>query len=496
MKRRSLMVSVVVTLAMGSLGVSRLQAQDSLQVLEELTLEKKRVLILPTDIDEEDTHSIDKEVTATIASLAVRLGRFEVIDRNNLRSILAEQDLVLLGLVDDSSAVAMGKIAAAREALLVEVLGFSQKGVRPESDRDEDDDDSGVVGTIVKDLVRGIVEIATIKAREKKGKDEELYPGNIQTALTVEVRSLDVETGEALYSFVVGASHTGGSKGKSRAETMKQFRRLATKELKAYYLLHSQVLDSQGDEVLLLLGSDVGIRRNMVFTISEPDRMETFGDKEIAIPGRMAGYAVVSDVSRDSNRSVVTRAWRPIRNGYKAEEYPGHVGSIRVAFCPPVLSSYYSLGLQLNASAIHSGSWGVEVGACNLPDSFGDRNAGMKLAAFGGKRIFNAPTYSIEGDITASLDIAFKSDDEDERVSTAIPALILSGRLELLLSAKTDLVLTAGYRFGGRSGSWNRLEDEDSQPSVWYQGTPRIDISGLFLTVGLQFYTPVLILGV
>jgi len=54
------------------------------------------------------------------------LCRFEVIDGNNLRKMLEEHALQQTGVIADSMLVNIGQIAAAKEALMVNVLNFSQ----------------------------------------------------------------------------------------------------------------------------------------------------------------------------------------------------------------------------------------------------------------------------------------------------------------------------------------------------------------------------------
>ncbi len=91
--------------------ISTTSAQDVQVAPQSITSEKKRILILPATGDASESFSIAQEVTGTVASVAVQLGRFEVIDRNNLESILSEQALQQTGLVADSEIVELGKLA-------------------------------------------------------------------------------------------------------------------------------------------------------------------------------------------------------------------------------------------------------------------------------------------------------------------------------------------------------------------------------------------------
>ncbi len=471
------------------------------QEIDGVTLEKKRLLILPARGDAYDPFGINRETTSTIASLAVRLGRFTIMDRNTLESIILEQDLVLLGLVDDAHAVEMGKIASAREALLVTVLNFSQKAVPPEDEDAEDEDDEDDDGHVdVRPVVRFLVwmfrrssDKPLFPDKQKLEDPEVKYAHNIQTQLTVEVRSLDVETGESLYSFVVQADHTGGAKGKSRAAAVTQFRQRARLELRALYLLSTQVISADGNEVVLLLGSSIGVRPGMLFTIREPGREQVLGERNITIPGREVAYARVSEVSDDANRSVFLRRWRPVEPGFQAVEHLGLFGVTQLEFISGPGFLPMSIGFRVLAGGLGNVDFGGGVRYVRARDSYDRIDNGLNIGALVGLRVKLAPRFSLVSRITFDLDVAFRTDDAGHSVNTILLSTSPALYTEFLLTRSVDVVLGAGYRLGGRSAEWTYSEDDpDSDESVsfdavWDGAPPELDISGPFLTVGFRF---------
>lgn len=225
--------------------VSNLFTQEIPEKPDLITDEKKKLLILPAVGTDLSSNSIDAEITSTVAGIAVKLQRFEVIDRNNLSEILEEQALHQTGLIDDSTAISLGKIAASEEALIVTVTNFTQAGVPPSDDNDEDDDDQNFAESIISSIVEGIF---------SGGSDEDEsdpYPDNIQTQLSVQVRKIDVETGESLDSYDIAVSHTGGTRGVSRAKAIQKFKAATINELKGLYLLSSEVISVEGNGVPL-----------------------------------------------------------------------------------------------------------------------------------------------------------------------------------------------------------------------------------------------------
>ena len=92
-----------------------------------LTLEKKKLVILPSQ--NKETDFIADKLLSIISSQASSIGRFEIIDRNIVDDILKEQKFQLSGSVLDKDIIAIGELAAAEEALILEIIHFGQKGI-------------------------------------------------------------------------------------------------------------------------------------------------------------------------------------------------------------------------------------------------------------------------------------------------------------------------------------------------------------------------------
>ena len=133
---------------------------QSLVFSQQLTLEKKKLLILPQNKNDE----ISYQITRIFSGQASKLKRFQIIDRNNLSTILEEQSLGQTGLVFDKDIVEIGNIAGADEGILINVITFGQKGVKPKEELKEEKKDrekvrkSGVVGIIARDIIKSVIE--------------------------------------------------------------------------------------------------------------------------------------------------------------------------------------------------------------------------------------------------------------------------------------------------------------------------------------------------
>ena len=454
-----------------------------------ITDEQYRLLILPANM-EEDESSVSKEVVSIVSDVCTNLPRFEVIDRNDLEAILGEQALQLSGIINDSLVVEIGNIASAKEALVVKILNFYQKGVPPKDEDDDDDDENiGLFGRIILKVIEEGVKSAF---RTKEDKFDEYYY-NIQTTLSVQVKKIDIETGKSSGSFTVTTGHTGGNIGRSRAVTMLNFQRQTLTKIKQFYTLTSEVISVKSKEVLLFLGSNLGVKKGTMFEIIKPDRIKIIRGKKIVIPGKRVGIVDVMDASKDANRSIILRNWRPIKEGYRALEYRKIPTAFELKY---IHNSETTSGLSLGFlfRPIKPGFGGAILRLASTTDSFNNNDFTLGFGGIGGWRFLRTPLLSFSGHVYLDLDIAFRDDDDNHNVTAFILSAAPHIEMEILMSETRDLVFGAGYRFGGISNHWTYTvnpEGDDgnsiTKNAVWFGSSPEVDISGLFFTIGIKF---------
>ncbi|SVE13521.1 uncharacterized protein METZ01_LOCUS466375, partial [marine metagenome] len=221
---------------------------------ENITLDKKRLLVLPSK-GLEDTETITMKVTNIIAGKATELGRFIIIDRTQIASVMSEHVLHQTGIIGEKDILSIGKLASAEVGLIVTVNTFGQRGVPPkekENNKKEENEESlfsWVVKAVVTDALEG--------DEEKEKKD--LYADNIQTAIMVEVREINMNTGISEKSFQVRASHTGGNLAKSLSITLDKLGTQIALKLKELYKIKTEILEIRGNLATILLGEDMGV---------------------------------------------------------------------------------------------------------------------------------------------------------------------------------------------------------------------------------------------
>ena len=118
-------------------------------------MEKKSLIILQSDLN--NHIDIANQILSIISSQATSLGRFEIIDRNLVTEILAEQKFQLSGMINDENIIEIGNMASADEALILKIIQFNQKGVPKEKDEENDENDEDEKSTLFSWLVKTVV---------------------------------------------------------------------------------------------------------------------------------------------------------------------------------------------------------------------------------------------------------------------------------------------------------------------------------------------------
>ena len=114
--------------------------------------------------------------------------------------------------------------------------------------------------------------------------------------------------------------HTGGSRGESLSKALTIVRWNVSRSLRELYTITSEVLDVDGSNVTLYLGSEMGVKKGIVYEISRLDKKKTLKDREVIIPGRSVGLIRIDRVSGDASTGKIVRKWGRVKKGYKAVE--------------------------------------------------------------------------------------------------------------------------------------------------------------------------------
>jgi len=464
---------------------------------EDITLGKKWLMILPAS--QEKYGSVADKVTAIIADAATSVGRFEVIDRNLVDEILEEQAFQMSGIVSDEQVVKLGEMAAAEEALIINIVHFGQKGVpkpkkEDDDDKDDDDKDETLFSWVIKKTVTAAVD-NTKSAKEKRRLELE---NNIHTVINANVRLVNVETGISEQSFKLEASHTGGNRDASLEKALANITFQVRNKLKELYMITSEVMEVDGKTISILSGENLGLEKGDFFEIASRDKQKTYKGRTISLPGKTRGLARITEVGPDASKAKVVRKWRKVKEGHKAYEMltNPYIADLSLSYGP--LPHYDLTGkLLINPFGLLSGSLNGHFGF--IQDS---REKMDIYLGFGGSLDFTL--FSGFGStISTSLDLpicfAFTKDDDKHSVRSGLVMPAVGLNLGVQVGKHWDLVLSMKNILLTNNQAWtysvktgetddNGNDKTRQEDAVWDGDAPTIDAEGLIFSVSLRRY--------
>ena len=465
------------------------------QIDTSLTLEKKKLVILPSQ--NKKTDDIADKLLSIISSQASSIGRFEIIDRNIVDDILREQKFQLSGSVLDKDIIAIGELAAAEEALILEIIHFGQKGVPLEKknreDKSEEDDDETLFSWFVKTTVKAAIE-------EKKTVDT-LSIGlqlrnNIQTIIEANIKFINIESGTLLKSIPISASYTGGNKDASLLKVLNNLTSQVRWKLKDIYMINSEIIEIEKRNVTIFSGENLGLKKGDIFEISSSDQLKNYKGKDITIPGKAKGLMRIVNVGPDASIGKIIRKWKNINPGDKAYELKKapKVTSLNFALSRETkyeLSGKFIFNTFSDLSPSINGYLGFIKDSRNEMNGylgFGTNLEYRLLSIFG-------TTYSTSLELPALF--SFRNDDKGHNVASFLSAPTINFNIAIQISPYRDLVLSTKYTFTQIHGPWQwqkstgELNKEgnnitETEPAVWERAEPKFSLPGLYFSIGIR----------
>jgi len=481
------------------------------QELEDgLTLEKKSVVILPGQ-DAENPESISSKVTSIVAAKAVELGRFNVIDRTKIESILAEQKRQLSGIVDETQIVEIGNLAAADEALLVKIITFGQRGVPPpkketkkEEGEKEEKDEKKEKKEYDESLFEWIIKESVTAGLQKTLEGVELYPNNIQTIIKTEVGLLNIESGVLENNFHIAASHTGGNKTASLSSALNQLGWQISRKLREFYLIASEVIEKEGNKITILTGSDMGLEEGTIFEVNSLDQEKIYKGRVITLPGNPIALARLTNVGKNTSNAEIIRHWKKVKTGHGVNEM----------IYDPTATEYeiktrngsnFSVNAKLWWSPFKKFTTAVTGEIGTIKDMRGEDDPLLGLGIELKTKLLDIERFQLSTGISLPFNYFAKVDDDTNYVSQSFLNPSINLTTSIILHRKRDLFISLQYIPWNNDDKWEyseiiEIENEDDpeepandliyHPAVWDDGKiiPRLNTKGLYITIGMRFF--------
>ena len=460
-----------------------------------LTLEKKKLVILPSQNKGADF--IADKLLSIISSQASSIGRFEIIDRSIVDNILKEQKFQLSGSVLDKDIITIGELAAAEEALILEIIHFGQKGIPVEKksreDKQEEDHDETLFSWFVKTTVRAAIEENKTIDTLRIGLQ---IRNNIQTIIEANIKFVNIESGTLLKSIPISASYTGGNKDASLLKVLSILTRQVRWKLKDIYMINSEIVEVEKRSVTIFSGKNLGLKKGAIFEISSSDQLKTYKGKSLTIPGKTKGLMKIVNVGPDASIGKIIRRWKNIKPGDKAYELKKAPRITSLDFSL-LKETKYELSGKLIFNTFSDLSPSINGYLGSIKDSRNEMNGYLGFGTNIEYRLLSifGTTYSTSLELPALF--SFRNDDEDHNVASFLSAPSINFNISIQISPYRDLVFSTKYAFTQVHGPWQWQKNTgelnkdgnnitETEPAVWIRTEPKFRLPGLFFSIGLR----------
>ncbi len=450
MKKANLLLTIVIALSVSFFAEAKSMGAESAD--SQYFVNEMRLPIHPN----EKYSSFDDEIAFLITKVAIKLNLYDITVVILVDSAFETLD----SSITKKLIVPFDQLQDFREAIVVAETDISQKGVPPNED---------TYFSLSKPIF------------SKTNKNT--YPNNIRTDISILVHFVDIETGEFLGSLDERATYVGGSREKSKAKALKKLERKVFRDLKRIYWMSFDIKSKENGKIRVITDTTRIIKRGMLFEIVEPDRMRTTDDEEYTIPGGIVGFAT----SIDSSHFKILRQWRDMGEGSWVVEHPDRIHALQLRIVPPITQGYLNCGLYFQMAPLHNIDYGLGVQFSRVTDSTNKNDYGFGLAGSGLWRFLNGARTDFGARLGVDMDVLFRKDDNGEVVNTVLFSAQVGFLSEIPFSPKMDFVVSAGYRFGLKTDSWEYSVDEETFPAYWEAGVPKVDNSGFVFSVGFKY---------
>jgi len=230
-----------------------------------------------------------------VTSAFFKTRRFELMERAQLAAVLGEAKFQNSGMVDDASAVALGK----------------QLGVK-----------FVVVGSYSGDMTH-TVDRGTYK--DGKSYENNYYPAKV----TVSLRMVNVENGRIHETFDAGGAAKDDSGTRSISNMMNDLNRKLDREVSNKFPLAGYIIVVNSEkEAMIDLGKKAGVQRDDLFVIVERGQDIVHPVTGKIIPGKKTVLTELKVLSVDDETSIVkiNGAKVPMKVGQVIESKPKEAG--------------------------------------------------------------------------------------------------------------------------------------------------------------------------
>ena len=380
--------------------------------------------------------------------------------------------------------VEIGKAKQYDEVYLVTRIGLIQYGVELEEDhKDDENKNQGFWESVLISIIDDAL----------SDEDDETYPNNIYSELSVVMQRIDIKSGDNVGSYTIRAAHEGGDKSFSYHSVLSNFNRIFEQQLKQWYPVGGFGYRESSNFILLQKGENEGIKSGNLFVVITHDSKVILHGDALESPGQQVALAQAVDVSPSSSRLAIVRQWGSFDDSAKIKEIQKGITRLDWALSKGIENSVFTLGMNVSFYPFSVSNYLMGIKYSRADDSRGDNSSALTFDFLYERKYFHLNKYAFRVGGGLDFNIFFREDDANNSASGFVFAIPVFTKLEYKFSRNKDIFFGVGYRLSLNNPSWTYSvgsgEDASSKDAVWNGPAPKIDLSGVYAELGVSVYT-------
>ncbi len=255
------------------------------------SLEKENISVIPfSGWSGGNSQVYSNSLTDKLSSKIINSNRFNVIDRSHLELILEEQRLQLTGLIDENTAMEIGKLL-------------------------------GIHKLVLGSFTRNTSEYHPAEYKDGKKTKDAYYSAEVDAV----IKMLDMETSLYLQSADASAPGRGATMEIAYQNAIEAIADNILNKFVEYFKIDAFILGVNKSVISLDRGSELGIKPGMTFGIYAKTKMEYKGQQTLTADDAPIGYLKITSTEPGSSLGKLIGDFKGIQTGFLVRESKAQV---------------------------------------------------------------------------------------------------------------------------------------------------------------------------
>ena len=217
-------------------------------------------------------------------------------------------------------------------------------------------------------------------------------------------------------------------------------------------------IDKFKNEVVLLLGENLGVQRGSIYQIISSEKIKRYGEREVPVPGRPVGFVRIEEVAKDASVGKIVRRWGKINTGYQARIQKTFDNNYYAGMILTENEFGFPMTFMHKPFNKFEFKWGLQPGGViNTRDS-SNTHFSLGIPLLMTYKLINLPRFTLGLTNNLYPGWIWGKDVEDNSITSFRSKFNVGAEITFVTKPTRDLVLSVEYSLLNRFGDWQNTK--------------------------------------